>query len=146
MITVYTLDAQNIFAAAIQIDPLDRLPAPCTLTEPPPTTGTQVALWTGSEWLVLAKRPPAPEPAPAPAPDPKLVGVLFEGVRCSATREDQNGLMAVLLAHQLQGAAFKPTVFFFANGNQLVLSAANIPAFAAVWMPFRQGFFLAAGA
>lgn len=80
------------------------------------------------------------------APDPKLAGVLFEGVRCSATREDQNGLMAVLLAHQMQGAAFKPTTFFFANGAQLVLTKDNVPAFAGVWMPFRQSFFLASGA
>ena len=51
--------------------------------------------------------------------------------------------MSVLLAFQMQGAAFKPTEFHFANGSTLVLSAQNIQAFTAVWMPFRQSFFAA---
>jgi hypothetical protein len=80
---------------------------------------------------------------PKPKPDPKWIGIEFGGVMCSATREDQNGLMAVLLAFQMQGAAFKPTEFHFANGSKLVLSAQNIQAFTAVWMPFRQSFFAA---
>jgi hypothetical protein len=81
------------------------------------------------------------DPPPPPPPDPKLVGIEFEGVMCSATREDQNGLAAVLLAFQMQGAQFKPTEFHFANGSKLVLSQANIPEFIGVWMPFRQSFF-----
>jgi hypothetical protein len=76
-----------------------------------------------------------------PKPDPKWVGIEFEGVMCSATREDQNGLAAVLLAFQMQGAQFKPTEFHFANGSKLVLSQSNIPEFIGVWMPFRQSFF-----
>lgn len=76
-----------------------------------------------------------------PAPDPKLVGVLFQGVMCSATAADQNGLASVLLAIQLQGAAFQPTRFYFENGNTLVISLANYEAFIAVWLPFRQSFF-----
>ena len=79
--------------------------------------------------------------APAPAPDPKWSGIEFEGVMCSATADDQAGLAAVLLAIQLQGAAFQPTRFYFANGNTLVLSLANYQAFTAVWLPFRQSFF-----
>jgi hypothetical protein len=82
-------------------------------------------------------------PEPVEEADPKLTGIEFEGVMCSATREDQSGLMAVLMAKQVQGAAFKPTTFFFSNGNKLVLTKDNIPAFTAVWMPFRQSFFLA---
>jgi hypothetical protein len=80
-------------------------------------------------------------PPPEPIPDPKLVGIEIEGVMCSATRDDQNGLAAVLLAFQMQGAQFKPTEFHFANGSKLLLTAKNIQAFAAVWMPFRQSFF-----
>lgn len=81
------------------------------------------------------------DPPPPPPPDPKLVGIEFEGVMCSATREDQNGLAAVLLAFQMQGAQFKPTAFHFANGSVLVLTAQNIQAFTAMWLPFRQSFF-----
>lgn len=88
--------------------------------------------------------PPEPEPAPEPEqpePDPKLTGVEFEGVMCSATEADQNGLASVLVAIQFQGADFQPTRFFFANGNTLVLSLENYQAFAATWLPFRQSFF-----
>lgn len=81
---------------------------------------------------------PAPSP---PAPDPKLVGVEFEGVMCSAMAEDQHGLAAVLVGIQFQGAGFLPTRFYFANGNTLVISLENYQAFAAVWLPFRQSFF-----
>jgi hypothetical protein len=75
--------------------------------------------------------------------DPKLTGIEFDGVMCSATRDDQAGLMAVLMAKQMQGDAFKPTSFYFANGNKLVITKDNIAAFTAVWMPFRQSFFVA---
>jgi len=85
---------------------------------------------------MTVEQPPAP-----PAPDPKLVGIEFEGVMCSATAADQAGLAAVLLAIQLQGAAFQPTRFYFENGNILVISLANFQAFTGVWLPFRQSFF-----
>ncbi len=78
---------------------------------------------------------------PPPAPDPKITGIEFDGVMCSATRDDQNGLVAVLVAYQIQKTAFQPTEFYFANGNNLVLTAQNIEPFTAVWMPFRQSFF-----
>lgn len=81
------------------------------------------------------------EEPPTPTPDPKLVGILFDGIMCSATAADQAGLTAVLLAIQLQGAAFQPTQFYFENGNTLVISLANWEAFAATWLPFRQSFF-----
>ncbi len=83
-------------------------------------------------------------PEPVEEVDPKLTGIEFDGVMCSATRDDQNGLMAVFMARQIQGAAFQPTRFQFANGNSLVLSKDNIADFTAVWMPFRQSFFAAA--
>lgn len=73
--------------------------------------------------------------------DKKIQGVEFEGVMCSATAADQAGLAAVLLAIQLQGAAFKPTRFYFENGNTLVVTLGNWQALANVWLPFRQSFF-----
>jgi len=63
MITVYTLNPQKIFVAALQIDPMDKMPSPCTLTEPPLLSGTEVAQWTGTDWIVLAEHPPLPEPS-----------------------------------------------------------------------------------
>lgn len=85
---------------------------------------------------------PAPYVPPAPSPvDPKLVGVLFQGVMCSATAADQSGLAAVLLAIQLQGSEFRPTRFYFENGNTLVITLQNYQAFTSVWLPFRQSFF-----
>ena len=72
----------------------------------------------------------------------KIAGVEFEGVMCSATAEDQAGLAAVLVAIQMQGAAFQPTLFHFENGSRLVIHLGNWQAFAATWLPFRQSFFL----
>ena len=74
-------------------------------------------------------------------PDVKYQGVEFQGVMCSATKEDQTGLIAVLMAYQLQGAKFQPTEYKFVNGSSLVLDRSNIQAFIQKWMPFRQGFF-----
>jgi hypothetical protein len=93
-----------------------------------------------SEWLWSDEGPIVPAP-PAPI-DPKLIGIEFDGIMCSATAQDQNGLAAVLLAIQLQGAAFQPTRFYFSNGNILVISLANYQAFTGVWLPFRQSFFM----
>lgn len=84
---------------------------------------------------------PASEPEPEPEPNPKLDGIEFEGVMCSATAEDQNGLSSVLMAIGLQGEAFPPTRFYFSNGNSLVITLENYQALAATWLPFRQSFF-----
>jgi len=85
-----------------------------------------------------------PEPADAPPPpDPKMVGIEFEGVMCSATRDDQNGMVAVIVAFTLQKDKFQPTIFTFVNGSKLKLTAQNIQQFLGVWMPFRQSFFKA---
>ena len=89
-------------------------------------------LW-GDEGPILAA-PPAPI-------DPKLIGVEFDGIMCSATAQDQNGLAAVFLAIQLQGENFQPTRFEFDNGSTLIVTLANWQQFAAVWLPFRQSFF-----
>jgi hypothetical protein len=95
-----------------------------------------------TEYLAWLDEGNTPLPAdPPPPPDPKMVGIEFEGVMCSATRDDQNGLVAVIIAHQLQKASFQPTEFQFVNGNRLLMTYENLPKFLAVWMPFRQSFF-----
>lgn len=95
----------------------------------------------GPGWSYDGQSFAPPPPPPAPPIDPKLIGVEFEGVMCSAMAEDQHGLAAVLVAIQFQGANFQPTRFYFANGNTLVLGLHNYMQFAAVWLPFRQSFF-----
>jgi hypothetical protein len=95
------------------------------------------------DWEFWAAQPvqdfesPPPEP-----PDPKLVGVEIEGVMCSATSADQAGLIAVLMAIQMQGAYFRPTRFEFENGNALVIHIGNYQTVTAIWLPFRQSFFI----
>lgn len=71
----------------------------------------------------------------------KLKGFEFDGVMCSATADDQNGLIAVLTAFQLQGTEFQPTIFRFSNGNTLELTSGNVQSFISAWFPFRQSFF-----
>jgi hypothetical protein len=68
----------------------------------------------------------------------KLTGVLFEGVMCSATKEDMWGLASV----RPYVMAGNDTKFQFDNGNTLTLTLTNYEAFEAVWSPFRAGFFL----
>jgi hypothetical protein len=68
----------------------------------------------------------------------KLTGVLFEGIMCSATKEDMWGLASV----RPYVMAGNDTKFQFDNGNTLTLTLANYAAFEAVWTPFRAGFFL----
>jgi hypothetical protein len=89
----------------------------------------------------LAMGPAEYVPAPPVPIDPKLIGIEFDGIMCSATAQDQNGLAAVFLAIQLQGANFQPTRFEFDNGSTLIVTLANWQQFAAVWLPFRQSFF-----
>ena len=88
--------------------------------------------------------PPSPEELQAAnIANAKYIGVEFDGVMCSATTADQNGLMAVFLSIQIQGASFVPTRFSFENGSELVITLSNYQAFMAVWLPFRQSFFAA---
>ena len=67
----------------------------------------------------------------------KLTGVEFEGVMCSATKEDMWGLNAV----QSFITAGNDVNFEFDNGNVLLLTPTNYEAFTAVWVPFRSSFF-----
>lgn len=67
----------------------------------------------------------------------KLQGVIFEGVRCSATKEDMWGLSAVAPIVR-KGASLQ---FHFDSGDTLLLTPDNIDAFEAIWVPFRLQFF-----
>ncbi len=96
--------------------------------------------------LPLEPGPPPPTPEQMQADNianAKYAGVEFDGVMYSATSADQNGLMAVFLSIQIQGASFVPTRFSFENGSELVITLSNYQAFMAVWLPFRQSFFAA---
>jgi hypothetical protein len=94
------------------------------------------------DWVNLGNQPEPADIIAQEAPSPKLIGVDFEGVMCSATKEDQDGLLAVLTAYQIQGNSFQPTRYDFQNGNSLVITKQNIQQFIAVWMTFRQSFFV----
>lgn len=61
-------------------------------------------------------------------------GVEFEGVMCSAFKEDQWGL-ASLKEYIMAG---NDVDFLFENENTLTLTPDNLAAFEAVWIPFRQ--------
>jgi hypothetical protein len=145
---VIQIDAEGYFAGFTFADesPLEPgvflMPAGAIDAPAPSIPEGQRAKWTG-EWVLeeIPQPEPEPEPLPEPEPDPKLVGVEFDGVMCSATKDDQSGLTAVLLAVQLQGANFPPTNFYFENGSQLVITKENVQSFMDVWIPFRQSFF-----
>lgn len=93
-------------------------------------------------WLSEGNTPLPADPPPAPPPpDPKMVGIKFDGVMCSATRDDQNGIVALITAYNLAPTKFQPTVFSFVNGNKITLTKDTLMPFLSVWMPFRQSFF-----
>ena len=74
----------------------------------------------------------------------KLAGVDLDGVMCSATRKDQNGLVAVALAIRAardSGAKFPETQFEFENGAELIINDDNFDEYYASWVTFRQSFF-----
>lgn len=145
---VYQTNSNGVYLGPTEADPSPLepgvwlIPGGCVDFEPPTIPDGHVAVWDGGAWDVV------PEPAVSENEEtgqavinPKMVGVEFEGVMCSATAADQAGLAAVLVAIQFQGAAFQPTKFYFENGNTLVITLANWQAFAATWLPFRQSFF-----
>lgn len=97
-------------------------------------------------WVTMQCERPSPEHVASaggtwilvePAVDPKLVGVEFQGVMCSATKEDMWGLAAI--APWVQ--AGNNTAFEFDNGNVLVLTPENYQEFTSVWGVFRASFF-----
>jgi hypothetical protein len=74
----------------------------------------------------------------------KLAGVEINGILCSATRKDQDGLTAVAMGTLVArgaGTTFPDTVFEFQNGAELLITDSNFDAYYAIWMPFRQSFY-----
>lgn len=71
----------------------------------------------------------------------KVTGFDFGGVMCSATGEDQNGLMAIAYKFNLLGDSFTPTRMDFENGNSLVITKDNFVDFQTAWMQFRDQFY-----
>jgi len=87
---------------------------------------------TATGWMTQ----PAVLPEPS-ARELKRIGVEFEGVMCSATKEDMWGLKSI----ESYVAAGQDTPFQFDNGNTLILTQSNMADFQAVWIPFRASFF-----
>lgn len=113
----------------------------------------------GGKWVL---RDPVVDPGPSPEAvaaleaeaaaaqfaaeesERKMRGVEFDGVMCSATGQDQSGLMAVLTGIELAkaiGSDYGTTGFIFENGTRINISTQNAYQLAAVWVPFRKSFF-----
>jgi hypothetical protein len=76
----------------------------------------------------------------------KNTGIEINGVLCSATRNDQDGLTAVAMGvtlARMAGEVFPPTVFYFENGSSMVITDDNFDSIYSQWVPFRQSFFAA---
>ena len=74
----------------------------------------------------------------------KLTGIEILGVMCSATKEDQNGMLAIgfdKLTNTMAGTKMGSTVMKFENGSELVVTDENFNAVDALWRPFRKSFF-----
>jgi hypothetical protein len=118
------------------------IPANATDKKVPDLVGKQTAVFVGGAWVVVEFVEPVIEPEPEKTQseinrDLKMTGVLIEGVMCSATTQDSNGLLAVNV--WLSGGG--STRFEFENGNTLLLTPANQKSFGDVWMDFRQSFW-----
>jgi hypothetical protein len=61
----YTYDFIGVYVNEVDVDPMGPIPQPSTDVAPPQTTGTEVAQWQSTEWIVL---PEYPVPLPAPLP------------------------------------------------------------------------------
>ncbi len=90
-------------------------------------------------WAVVNEKPvePSVEAIPVTSRELKYQGVDFQGVMCSATKEDMWSLNSI----KDWVAAGNNVDFEFDNGNVLTLTKDNYAAFEAVWIPFRAGFF-----
>lgn len=74
----------------------------------------------------------------------KLTGIEILGVMCSATKEDQNGMIAIgfdKLTNTLAGTQMGATTMEFKNGSELVITDENFSEVDALWRPFRKSFF-----
>lgn len=73
----------------------------------------------------------------------QMKGVEFNGVLCSATKNDADGLTSVGYVMDRERAAGRlfSTPFEFENGAVLLITPDSFDALYDVWMPFRQSFF-----
>jgi len=74
----------------------------------------------------------------------KLTGIEILGVMCSATKEDQNGMIAIgfdKLTNTMAGTQMGSTTMEFENGSELVITDENFSEVDALWRPFRKSFF-----
>jgi hypothetical protein len=128
-----------------KIDPRAKTPmitANATDKKVPDLVGKQTVFFVGDEWVVVEFVEPVIEPEPEKTQseinrDLKMTGVLIEGVMCSATTQDSNGLLAA----NVWLSRGQSTRFEFENGNNLLLTPANQESFGAEWMRFRQSFW-----
>ena len=128
-----------------KIDPRAKtpmIPANATGKKVPNLIGKQTAVFKSQKWSIVEFVEPVIEPEPEKTQSEinselKMAGVLIEGVMCSATTQDSNGLLAVNV--WLSGGG--STRFEFENGNNLLLTPENKKSFGDVWMPFRQSFW-----
>ena len=144
MINFYQYDNLGVFVRLITQSKFLPEPRNCTQSKPPETIGGQVAQWLGDGWEVLSARPSEPAP-PLPTPaELKLTGIEILGVMCSATKEDQNGMIAIgfdKLTNTLAGTQMGSTTMEFENGSKLVITDENFSEVDALWRPFRKSFF-----
>lgn len=139
---VSQLDADGYFVGMVTADesPMEPgvylIPGGCIDTPAPVIPDGQLAKWDG-EWVF--EDIPQPEPEPEPIPDPKFIGILFEGVMCSATSNDAAGLLQIEAAIRLTGDSLSP--MHFSNGTVHFIGKDNYQAFMSVWVPFRSSFF-----
>lgn len=91
----------------------------------------------GTPTIVPLSEPELAEVAKRIEREQKWEGIEFEGVMCSATKDDMAGLAAV-----------EPWVrdgndvnYEFENGTILTLTSENIDPFRNTWIPFRASFF-----
>jgi hypothetical protein len=61
----YTYDVMGVYVGEVAVNPLDAIPNGSTDVAPPQTTGSEVAQWNGTQWVVL---PQYPTPAPVHMP------------------------------------------------------------------------------
>ncbi|NYT81454.1 DUF4376 domain-containing protein [Alcaligenaceae bacterium] len=157
--TVYLFDEQRIYMHALEVDAYGPIRARSTLTVPPETTGTEVAQWTGSDWVVLPERPVPPAP-----PEPSIEDLRAQvqqaatdkrwqvmtggltlpgGIEVGTTIDDQNRITSVVANAALAGLADADEVDFKATNGWVRITIAQIKAIAGAIGQFVQACYSA---
>lgn len=89
---------------------------------------------SGGEWAVSAELQKE-----ADRLGKKINGFEFDGVNCSVTKADQDGVTAILVQFNLK--LIQETVFEFSNGSELLINTNNVKRFGSEWAKCRQQFF-----